>query len=217
MRIDPESRSVQGLTALLHLMVLNVLYLVTCLPVVTAGAATAALYEVMLRYADEERGYLLSGYLRALGRYAWRGTAVLLALGLPLAASVIAAVFWLSGTSILATVAGLLAVAIAAHLLGALVYGFALVAWFDAPLARSLRNALLLPSAEPLRTGWLILRPVATVAVLYVVPQSAVLVATIGFSVGAYIDALVLRSVFRRRGDGVAVPDEEKVSPHSGE
>jgi hypothetical protein len=59
-RIDPDSRSVQGLTTFLHFVALNVLYIVACLPVVTAGAATAALYEVTLRYADEERGYLLS-------------------------------------------------------------------------------------------------------------------------------------------------------------
>ncbi|MCF4120191.1 DUF624 domain-containing protein [Antribacter sp. KLBMP9083] len=212
MRIDPESRSVQGLTVLLQFVALNVLYVVACLPVVTAGAATAALYEVTLRYADDERGYLLSGYLVALRRNLWRGTAVVAVLGLPVAGAAFAAVFWLSAGSVLGTAVGVVAVLLAVHLAGALLYGLALVPRYDDPLGRTLRNAMLLPLAEPLRTGWLVLRPLATVAVVYVAPQAVVLVATIGFSVGAYVDALVLHSVFRRRqGAG------EVVSPHSGE
>ena len=63
MRVDPDSRSAQGLTTFLQFVALNVLYIVACVPVVTAGAATAALYEVALRYADEERGYLITGFL----------------------------------------------------------------------------------------------------------------------------------------------------------
>lgn len=212
MRIDPDSRSAQGLTTLLHFVVLNVLYVVACLPVVTAGAATAALYEVTLRYADDERGYLLSGYLVALRRNLWRGTAVLALFGVPIAAAVFAAVFWLSTDSVLGTAVGIVAVAIAVHLVAALLCGLALVARYDAGLGRSFRNALLLPLAEPLRTGWLVLRPLATIAVLYVAPAAIVIVATIGFSVGAYLDALVLHSAFRRR-EGT----DDPVSPHSGE
>lgn len=212
MRIDPESRSVQGLTVLLHFVALNLLYLVSCLPLVTAGAATAALYEVTLRYADDERGYLLSGYLTALRRNLWPGTAVLALLGLPAAGAAFAAVFWLSAGGVLGTAAGVVALLLAVNLAAALLYGFALVARYDAPLGLTLRNAGMLPLAEPLRTGFLLLRPVATVAVLYVAPQAIVIVATIGFSVGAYVDALVLHSVFRRR-QGVG----EVVSPHSGE
>ncbi|WP_125774362.1 DUF624 domain-containing protein [Antribacter gilvus] len=212
MKIDPEGRTTQGLTVLLQFVALNLLYVVSCLPVVTAGAATAALYEVTLRYADEERGYLLSGYFVALRRNLWRGTAVLLAFGPPVAGAAFAAVFWLSSGSVLGTVAGVLAVLIAVHLAAAMLCGFALVARYDDPLGRTFRNAMLLPPAEPSRTGWLVLRPVATVAVLYVAPQAIVIVATIGFSVGAYVDALVLHNVFRRRQG-----TDEPVSPHSGE
>jgi uncharacterized membrane protein YesL len=215
MRIDPDGRSVQGVTTLLQFVLLNVLYIVACLPVVTAGAATAALYEVTLRYADDERGYLISGYFVALRRNLWRGTAVLALFGLPIAAVVFAAVFWLSAGSVLGTAVGVVAVAIAVHLVAALACALALVARYDAGLVRSCRNALLLPLAEPLRTAWLVLRPLTTIAVLYVAPTTIVIVATIGFSVGAYLHALVLHSIFRRREgrEGAAEP----VSPHSGE
>ena len=42
MKVDPESPPVQGLTTFLAFVVLNLLYLLTCLPVVTIGVATSA-------------------------------------------------------------------------------------------------------------------------------------------------------------------------------
>jgi uncharacterized membrane protein YesL len=215
MRIDPDSRSVQGLTTFLQFVALNVLYLVACLPVVTAGAATAALYEVTLRYADEERGYLITGFFVALRRNLWRGTAVGLLLGVPAAMACFAAAFWLATGSAVGTAVGTVAVMLAAYLAAALLCGLALVARYADPLGRIVRNALLLPLGEPLRTLVLLLRPVATVSLLYVYPPAVVLVVTIGFSVGAYVDALVLHSVFRRRGGDPTALDP--VSPHSGE
>jgi uncharacterized membrane protein YesL len=215
MRVDPDSRSAQGLTTFLQFVALNVLYMAACLPVVTAGAATAALYEVTLRYADEERGYLIRGFLVGLRRNLWRGTAVGLVLGVPAAMAGFAAAFWLGLGSALGTAVGTVAVLLTAYLVAALLCALALVARFADPLGRIVRNALLLPLAEPLRTLALLLRPVATVSLLYVYPAAAVLVLTIGFSVGAYVDALVLHSIFRRRGGDPTALDP--VSPFSGE
>jgi len=215
MRIDPDSRTVQGLTTFILFVVLNVLYLVACLPLVTVGAATSALNEVTLRYADHERGDLVRGFLVALRRNVWRGTAALVALGVPAAMLVFSGVFWLSMSSIVSAVAGVLALLGAAYLLSALLYAFALVGWFAAPLRRTLRNALLLPLVEPARTLGLVLLPVTVACLCYVLPATLFLVGTIGFSFGAYVCAFVLHGVFRRRQ---ADPSElEPVSMHSGQ
>ena len=52
------------------------LFILTCIPVVTIGMATSALFEVTLRYSDEEGGHLVKDYLRALKSDALRGTVV---------------------------------------------------------------------------------------------------------------------------------------------
>ncbi|WP_425954479.1 YesL family protein [Xylanimonas sp. McL0601] len=214
MRIDPDGRTVQGVTVLILFAVLNVLYLLTCLPVVTIGAATSSLLEVTARYADHERGDLVRGYVAALRRNAARGTAVFLALTVPLLMLAFAGAFWFSMTGVATAVAGILSIAGVAYLLAALVYGLALVGTHTAALGQTLRNALLLPLAEPVRTGALLLIPAVGVSLLYVWPASMVLALTIGFSVGAYLCALVLRSTFARQAGG---PAAERVSPHSGE
>jgi uncharacterized membrane protein YesL len=213
-RIDPNGRTVQGMTDFILVAVLNVVFLITCVPVVTIGAATSSLLEVTHRYADHERGDLVRGYVAALRRNLWRGTAVFLVLGVPAAMLVFSGVFWLSLTSIVAAVAGLLSLAGAVLLFAALIYGLALVGTHEARLGQTVRNALLLPLAEPVRTGALLAVPVTGLALLYVWPISWVFGATVGFSFGAYLQALVLRGVFARRGEGA---DLSPVSPHSGE
>ncbi len=50
---------------LADLFILNILYLITCLPIFTYGAATAALYTVTLRMARGADGYLVRGYFKA--------------------------------------------------------------------------------------------------------------------------------------------------------
>ena len=48
-----------------NLIVLNILTLVCCIPVVTAGAAMTALYTMTMRIARKEDGKIISGYFRA--------------------------------------------------------------------------------------------------------------------------------------------------------
>ena len=198
MKIDLEGRALQGLTSFATFVVLNLLYLLTCLPIITIGAATSSLYEVALRYADDERGNLLRDYVGALPRNARRGTAVLLALGVPMLMLLFAARFWYTFGSDLSLLGMLVAALAAIYLFAAMLHAFALVAAFKAGVRATLRNAVLMPGAEPLRTAGLVLLPVMTVLLSLVFPSMLVLVGTIGCSVGAYIGALLLRPVYRR-------------------
>lgn len=198
MAIDLENRTLQGLNAFMAFVLLNLLYLVSCLPLLTAGAATSALLGVTTRYADEERGRLLRDYLRALVADFPRATAAHLILGAPILALLFSARFWLKLDSPLSLVAVLIAGLAALYLLGAWIHAMALVACFRAPFAQTLRNALLLPGAEPLRTAELVLVPAALLALALVVPGAIWVVLTVGASVGGYLMALVLRGIHRR-------------------
>lgn len=65
---------------ILHLMWLNLLWLVCSLPVVTMGAATTALYSVTLKYAGNREGYLTREYFRAFIGNFWQSTLIFLLL-----------------------------------------------------------------------------------------------------------------------------------------
>ncbi|MGW9114292.1 DUF624 domain-containing protein [Microbacterium sp. NPDC055683] len=201
MRIDPEGRALSGLSTFLTFVALNVSFLVVCLPVVTIGTATASLFEVTMRYSDDEQGRPLADFFPALVRNAARGTAVLLAIGLPLAALVFSGVFWLGMESIVGAIAGAVALLGAAYLVAVLLYGLALVGRYGAPVRVTLRNAMLLPLAEPTRTLILVAIPAACASLAVVVPPFTVILGTIGFSVGAYAAAFAFRSAFARHAD----------------
>ena len=60
-----DSKFMQAMSRVADLIILNVIYLVTCLPVITIGAASTALYTVCFRLGTAREGSLVKGYFRA--------------------------------------------------------------------------------------------------------------------------------------------------------
>ncbi len=77
---DPDSRFLQFLIRLCDLILLNVVYLLTCLPLFTIGAATAALYDTVFRMDTERESKLMTTYFHAFRENFRQGTAVWLLL-----------------------------------------------------------------------------------------------------------------------------------------
>jgi uncharacterized membrane protein YesL len=69
-----ENRIIRALTRVFDLMVLNVLCLLTSLPVVTAGASLTALYSVTMKMRVREEGYIVRDYLKAFRKNLKTGT-----------------------------------------------------------------------------------------------------------------------------------------------
>ena len=65
---------------ILNFLWLSLLWFLCSLPVITVGASTAALYQVMLKYVRNEEGYLTTSYFRAFRRNFRQATAVWLLL-----------------------------------------------------------------------------------------------------------------------------------------
>lgn len=200
MKIDPESRSLQGMSSFLGFVALNLMYLAACIPVVTIPAATSALYEVTIRYSDDESGRPVKDFFPAFGRSFVRATVLGLFLAVPMLLLAASAVFWASHPSLLAGAATVIATLAAVYLFAAFLFAMALTAAFTTPLRQALKNALLLPAAEPVRTFGILLIPIALVCITIVFPMFGVVLVTIGFSIGAYATAFLFRGVFARRG-----------------
>ncbi|GAA4488183.1 YesL family protein [Microbacterium panaciterrae] len=198
MQIDPGSRTVQGLSTFLAFIALNLMFLLSCLPIVTIGAATSALFEVTIRYSDDESGRPVADYLPAFLRNFRRGSLAALTLLLPAALLGFSALFWFATPTLAGGVAGVAAVAAAVFLFAAFLHAMALVAVFQDGVRRTVRNAVLITAAEPLRTMGLLLIPVTLICVSILFPPFLVIVGTIGFSVGAYVAAHLFRSVHSR-------------------
>ena len=53
------------LTRLADLMILNILFIVCCIPIVTIGASVTSLYYVTLKMAVNEEGYIAKAFLKS--------------------------------------------------------------------------------------------------------------------------------------------------------
>lgn len=60
-----ESKFVQSLATVGNLVILNLLWLITSLPIVTIGASTTAMYAVVFKYADKSDDAVFKPYFKA--------------------------------------------------------------------------------------------------------------------------------------------------------
>ena len=62
---SPDGALARLLNTLGNLIVLNILMIICCVPVFTAGAAMTALYTMVMRMARKEDGKIISEYFKA--------------------------------------------------------------------------------------------------------------------------------------------------------
>jgi len=199
---NPDSPLMRFLSRVADMMLLNILWLLCCIPIVTAGAATTAMYHVTLKLAAGEEEGILKTFWRGLKTNFAPATKVFLLLLLPLLFVIGDGVLLLLGVfgdGVLNNV--LLALPIVVFSM-VWTYVFPLVAKFENPAGVTVKNALLLCVANLPKTilmtalnlfpiVWMILEPVlfARCAVIFLMG---------GFAWIAYGNGILLNKIFTR-------------------
>ena len=196
-----DSPLMRFLTKIADLMVLNILFCVTSIPLITIGASWTALYSVTLKMVRDEEGSVSRSYFRSFRQnfrqatLLWLGVLVVLAL-------LVLDIRVLNGMTG-GTAPGLLRVGVEIlALLGIMVlqYLFPSLARFEASLADTLKNACMMVLAHLPKTAlmtaaavgavWITLINNTTIAVgLMVWPL-------IGFALMAFGNSGILRKIF---------------------
>lgn len=196
-----DSPLMRFLTKIADLMVLNILFCVTSIPLITIGASWTALYSVTLKMVRDEEGSVSRSYFRSFRQnfrqatLLWLGVLVVLAL-------LVLDIRVLNGMAG-GTAPGLLRVGVEIlALLGIMVlqYLFPSLARFEASLADTLKNACIMALAHLPKTAlmtaavvgavWITLINNTTIAIgLMVWPL-------IGFSLMAFGNSGILRKIF---------------------
>lgn len=188
------------LSRLADLVMLNVVFVLTCLPVVTVGAAWTALYTVCYPMAQDREGKLFSTYFRAFRENFVQATLLWL-LALPLLLGNLACVVLLrqqpGSVRYLAVVFGvLLTLCVVTFDMG-----FPLLSQFQNDNLTTLKNGLLLGLGYLPRSlvmaalnlfpfGMLLLRPDAFLGI-------GLLWLCLWFSAAAYLNSMLLKKVFQ--------------------
>lgn len=142
--MNPDNRIMNFLGKLGDMFILNILYLICCIPVITIGAATAALYYTTLKMAENRESYVWRDYWKAF-KENFRQATVIWLIMLALMAVLAADILLLGsmgqelGSIVAATV---IAAGIFLVLPG--IYVFPVLARFDNTVRNTMKNAMIM-------------------------------------------------------------------------
>ncbi len=192
----------RGIGRLADFIVLNVLWVICSIPVITIGASTTALYTVMLKLVKNEEGYIAKGFLKAFKENFKQSTVMWLVF------LVMGIVFIVDFMSLklmpdkAAAALQILFLFMGALIVAASVYAFALQARFENTVKNTLKNALILVFAKLPYTVLIIIITIAPVLATFLTVQTLVIGFTVwlfaGVALVAWLNSFLLRSIFRK-------------------
>ena len=195
---DADSGLMRGLSRLTDLVLLNLLFLITSIPIVTIGASASALYSVFFRWHRQEESGYVKAYFHAFARDFKEATVLWLAFVVFMAISIFDIWFFFYQTEPLSYFAVLFCFLGA---MGLFTYSYAiiLVSVFGNSFAGTLKNALLMAVAYFPRTLVMALINLFPFLLVGLFPGLALqlgwLLVLLAFSGGAYLNSLLLKPV----------------------
>lgn len=181
-----------------YLIVLNLLTIVCCIPIFTAGAAMTALYSVTLRLVRKEDEKIVTGYFRAFRDNFRQATLIWIPGGA-------LAIFMLFDVYLLRSVAGIFGQVyriflfiLVLFLAMVMLHAFAVLARFDNTIKNTVKNALLFCVGH-IGTAILMLGAMLIPVILLTVSYRFLSVdILLGISGPAYLTGIYFTSLFKR-------------------
>ena len=202
----PDSVLMRLLDRLATLVMLNIYFLLCCLPLVTIGASTTALYTVTLQEARGDARSITASFFRAFRKNFWKATVLWLFVAFFTAVFVIDLVLFTRNGAprflrILLCIAGIFFALM-------LPYLFPLKARFENTLRMTLRNALMLGIAKLPSTLLMLLMLLLPLILLYISEQLfwrlAIFWVLLGFALTAQFCSYLLHRIFSKITDNAA-------------
>lgn len=200
---DIDSPLMQGLSKMADLMWLNVLTVLCCLPVVTIGASLTALNYMALKIVRGEECYVTRGFFKSFKQNIKQATVIwLIFLAVIIVLAVDFRIMWSAETPPSAIMQALVGAA-AIFGLFAFMFVFPLLAKFDNPVLKTIKNAFLISAIQFPKTILMI--------ILYAIPLLLFLSAYIampltlmfGLSVPAWLSAKMYNKFFKKLEDQI--------------
>ena len=190
---DMDNPLMQALSVAADLLALNILALLCCLPVVTAGAGITAMNDLVIHMARQEETYLVKPFFRSF-RANFKQSSLLWLLILA-AASLL--YFDYHAAAVYAPMLRYPIAAIGVMLLAIAMYAFALLSRYENSVFGTLKNAVSLAIGFFPRTLGMVVFTVAFwVLAIHFYRFGVPVLILFGLSLPCYVCALLLRGVF---------------------
>lgn len=192
---------VRLLTRVFDLVLLNILWLLCSVPIITIGASTTALYATMMKVVANEEGYIIRDFFENFRNNFRQSTSVwviLVILGLFLGMD-----FALlnSVPKSIAKIGSILLGIVLFFYLIEIFFVFPLIAKFDNTTWNMMKNALLIPVARlPFTCLVLFMNTICVILTLLnqmTIIVGAVIWSVIGVALVAYVDSVIIKAMLK--------------------
>ena len=195
-----DSKFYEVVSRIADLVVLNLLFVLCSLPIITIGASTTALYGVTKKMAENREGYIFRNYFRLFKENFKQSTIILLLFALiPTIDLYIINSF--EKTIVTTALKGLM-LAAALAILFVFLYAMALQSTFENTIKNTLKNAFLMGIGHfpwTLLIVFITLLPIILLVLLGRSAGSVVYVMLfVGFAVLAYLNSYIFNHIFKR-------------------
>ena len=201
---NPDSRIMIFLSRVADLVILNILWLVCCVPVVTIGASTTAMYHVIRHWQKDSVSSIMRDFFQSFKEDFKQATPVYLILLIPTVAVVMNAVLIFNPENSAAVPSYLLVIWFISALILLFISSFVypVMAFFADSIFKTLRNAMVLALANLPRTILISVLNLLPVILLFVnlsfFLQSSIFWLLIGGALVAYLNMSILKPVFKK-------------------
>lgn len=179
---------------LVDAVALNILWFICCIPIVTIGPSTTALYYVSLKSVRDEEGYLVRSFFKSFKENLKQGiiiTLILLALAIVGGTDMY---FYIHNTGTVYQILKLLFLAVALFYLVEIIYVFPVLAKFTNTVKITMKNALLLGVRHLPKTILIIGIHIAVVLLIWMFPPAIIF----GMGLVALLSSYVFVGIFDR-------------------
>ena len=169
------------LTRVADLMILNILVIVCCIPIITAGAAFTGLHYVLLRIVRNEEGYIARGFFKSFKENFKQATIIWLIVLVFLA--IFVGDLLIFNYSAIEFPKALVIVLLALFMTVAMTvsYVFPVLSRFENTVFNTIKNALFMGILNFPKTILMMVLYVAPIVILYFFPMAVPLVLLFGF------------------------------------
>lgn len=198
MKWNPDGPVADYVNTLVSYVILNCLFLLCCIPVVTIGPAVAALYRVTLQEARKEYGYLYRSFFRYMKEMFFHALGIAFFYFILFLFLSFSIVFWYSYGGLMSMAAFWLLTILLLVVFGAGLYSFPLLGRFQNTVRQTIKNAFCMAVVHGGYTILLMGIEVAAVVLFYYFPIFRIFMLLVGFVFIALCKSLILSKIFER-------------------
>ena len=189
---------IQFFLTLRDFVILNILWLVFCIPIITIGASTSALYSVTFKIAQDKDTYVGKQFISAFKENLRQATKIELILFIPALCLGFGLFFWATFESTVGTVISTLCIIFLLMLIGTAIFAFPLVGRYENTTLQTIRNSLYFCMNNKPYTLIFMILIAGGVALNVLTAPTAVIMCFFGYSFIAYIISFLMLKILKK-------------------